>query len=117
MTKRGGRNTPPRPRTGLASGFFPAQFALVNFRKRMLIALLSVALAAGTAALEQNSLPAPATQRVDFDRDIAPIFREHCIECHGPKKQKSALNASFDSNRRPRKRSQTIAPSKKRLVI
>lgn len=55
----------------------------------MLIALLSVALAARAAALEQSSLPAPAIKRVDFARDIAPIFREHCIECHGPKKQKS----------------------------
>jgi hypothetical protein len=26
---------------------------------------------------------------VDFERDIYPIFEEHCIECHGPDKQKS----------------------------
>ncbi|MDG1490289.1 MAG: DUF1549 domain-containing protein, partial [Planctomycetota bacterium] len=28
---------------------------------------------------------------VDFDRDVAPILAAHCIECHGPKKQKQGL--------------------------
>ncbi len=26
---------------------------------------------------------------VDFEKEILPIFKEHCIECHGPDKQKS----------------------------
>ncbi len=29
-----------------------------------------------------------ATRRVDFARDVKPIFDVHCIACHGPKKQK-----------------------------
>ena len=33
--------------------------------------------------------PAPAT--VDFQRDVQPIFREHCISCHGPTQQMSGL--------------------------
>ncbi len=28
---------------------------------------------------------------VDFDREIRPLLREHCIECHGAKKQKGEL--------------------------
>ena len=28
---------------------------------------------------------------MDFHRDIEPILREHCIKCHGPKKQKGKL--------------------------
>lgn len=28
---------------------------------------------------------------VDFEKDVAPIFADNCLECHGPKKQKSAL--------------------------
>lgn len=28
---------------------------------------------------------------VDFTRDIQPIFREHCYQCHGPQKQEAAF--------------------------
>jgi mono/diheme cytochrome c family protein len=28
---------------------------------------------------------------VDFTQDVAPIFQAHCIQCHGPEKQKSGL--------------------------
>ena len=29
---------------------------------------------------------------VDFQRDIQPLFAEHCYECHGPDEQKGGLN-------------------------
>src|SRR5215204_827985 len=29
---------------------------------------------------------------VDFQKEIAPIFAEHCMECHGPNKVKGGLN-------------------------
>ena len=38
-----------------------------------------------------GKLPAPAAQEVDFERDIAPIFREKCQACHGPEKQMGGL--------------------------
>ncbi|MFT5465079.1 MAG: mono/diheme cytochrome c family protein [Verrucomicrobiales bacterium] len=28
---------------------------------------------------------------VDFEKEILPILQEHCIDCHGPEKQKSAF--------------------------
>ena len=28
---------------------------------------------------------------IDYHKDIAPIFKEHCIKCHGPDKQKASL--------------------------
>ncbi len=31
----------------------------------------------------------PGTQLVDFERDIQPIFREHCLSCHGETTQES----------------------------
>ena len=34
-------------------------------------------------------LPPSAVGPVDFVRDVQPIFAEHCLSCHGPKKQKS----------------------------
>ena len=47
-----------------------------------LLAALSLALAAGAA--EPPAAP-------DFERDIAPILREHCASCHGADKQENLL--------------------------
>lgn len=33
----------------------------------------------------------PARAEVDFTREIAPILQGHCLECHGPEKQKGRL--------------------------
>src|ERR1700687_2524942 len=33
----------------------------------------------------------PATRNVDFHRDIEPLFRVHCLGCHGPATQQSGL--------------------------
>ncbi|HMC26907.1 MAG TPA: PSD1 and planctomycete cytochrome C domain-containing protein [Verrucomicrobiae bacterium] len=39
-------------------------------------------------AIDPAKLP-PATRQVEFVRDIQPIFAEHCLACHGPKKQEA----------------------------
>jgi ankyrin repeat protein len=44
----------------------------------------AVAALAGAPQAQQ-----PAT--VDFVRDVQPILREHCYECHGPKQQKNGF--------------------------
>ena len=36
-------------------------------------------------------LPAQAAGKVDFAKDIAPIFEKSCVECHGVEKQKGKL--------------------------
>ncbi|HSH93429.1 MAG TPA: c-type cytochrome domain-containing protein [Roseimicrobium sp.] len=40
------------------------------------------------AEVDTKKLPLPAPRKVDFVKDIYPIFDEKCISCHGPKKQK-----------------------------
>lgn len=45
----------------------------------------------GAAELPLSELPAPATQRVDYVRDILPIFQESCFQCHGPERPKGGL--------------------------
>jgi hypothetical protein len=46
---------------------------------------------------ETRELPPAATGRMDFKRDIQPIFARACLSCHGAKKQKAGLR--LDSGR------------------
>ena len=39
-----------------------------------------------------TTITATALSAVDFQKEIAPIFAEHCLECHGPEKVKGGLN-------------------------
>ena len=34
---------------------------------------------------------APASAKVDFAKEIAPVLAQRCLECHGPEKQKGKL--------------------------
>ena len=64
-------------------------------------AFLLVALAPGSsnlfqpgsaaAGIDARRLPPPANRKIDFARDIQPIFANNCYECHGPKKQEHDL--------------------------
>jgi hypothetical protein len=35
--------------------------------------------------------------RVDFGRDVQPIFRQNCIGCHGPTKQNNGLRVDVEA--------------------
>ncbi|MCB1206496.1 MAG: PSD1 domain-containing protein [Verrucomicrobiae bacterium] len=37
------------------------------------------------------SLPAPAARKIDFVKDVQPIFAESCYQCHGPKHQEAGF--------------------------
>ncbi|WP_020471999.1 DUF1553 domain-containing protein [Zavarzinella formosa] len=32
-----------------------------------------------------------ADRQINFDKDVKPIFAAHCVQCHGPEKQKGSL--------------------------
>ncbi len=60
------------------------------------IALLLTAVAASggldaLAAIDVSRLPPAATAKVDFAKDLEPLFAERCYGCHGGKKQESGL--------------------------
>ena len=40
------------------------------------------------AAVDTSKLPLPVARKVDFTKDVYPIFKEGCLKCHGPEKQK-----------------------------
>ena len=48
------------------------------------------------AGLPAQSAPQPA--KVDFATDIQPILRAHCIECHGPDKQRAGMRLDRKSS-------------------
>jgi cytochrome c553 len=60
------------------------------------IAILALLFLASLAAAARKSgdtrqLPPAATGRIDFKRDIQPIFARACLSCHGAKKHKAGL--------------------------
>ena len=61
------------------------------------VAFLLPALAGvvGVCAADAPSggLPPPAARKVDFVSELLPLFAERCFDCHGEKKQESALRA------------------------
>jgi hypothetical protein len=60
----------------------PISFTLICF----------VALGSSSALqAEEKPLPPAATKKVDFARDVQPIFANACYSCHGEKKQQSSF--------------------------
>lgn len=57
-------------------------------RSFRLFGLLAGALAAGAATPDAAQLPAPAAFKVDYVRDIKPIFDRSCLRCHGQERPK-----------------------------
>lgn len=56
-----------------------------------LLVLLSFCGLGATAELDPSKLPPAATVKVDFQRDIQPIFEKICWRCHGPERPKSGF--------------------------
>lgn len=55
---------------------------------RALVLLMALLLGAASAS---GQAPAPQAGAVDFLRDVYPIFRAHCLRCHGAEKQDGSL--------------------------
>jgi len=53
------------------------------------ILLPGLCLIIAAPAMASGELPEPANKVIDFHKDIAPLFEDNCVKCHGDKKQKS----------------------------
>src|SRR2546421_11034638 len=51
--------------------------------------LLSFSAAVSAVGGDTGKLPVAAQRKIDFAKDIQPIFAGHCYDCHGPKKQEA----------------------------
>jgi ankyrin repeat protein len=55
---------------------------------------LGVALFGGVLAAQTN----PAGSKVDFGRDVLPLFRQNCVGCHGPAQQQAGMRLDRKSS-------------------
>src|SRR4051812_48752749 len=60
-----------------------------------LVAITSVLLfAASSARAADTKLDSKSGAKIDFVKDVAPIFKQHCYECHGPNAHEAGLRLS-----------------------
>ena len=45
------------------------------------------------AIAQDGELPAPPAHKIDFTKELEPLFIERCYDCHGEKKQESGMRA------------------------
>jgi mono/diheme cytochrome c family protein len=57
---------------------------------RLLTVLAAALLGATFAAIPHDSAAQPP-DKIDYKRDVQPIFQSHCISCHGPELQMNGL--------------------------
>jgi mono/diheme cytochrome c family protein len=70
---------------------FPSRLAASS-----LVPLL--ALTASPVAADTPGLPAAATRKVDYAKDVQPILANNCYSCHGEKKQQSGFRLDRKAN-------------------
>ena len=58
-------------------------------RTRWLVLCWAVAPVVSAAEIQTNLLSQPVTVKIDFARDIQPVFALSCVRCHGPEKPRS----------------------------
>ena len=65
---------------------------LITMCAMLVLAAVAPAAKGGWHLPGQGASHLSAPQRVDFDRQIEPIIKEHCLECHSQDKRKGGLS-------------------------
>lgn len=53
---------------------------------------LAACLSLGATEVDITKLPPATSERIDYDRDIKPLFEASCFRCHGPERPKSGFS-------------------------
>jgi len=62
-----------------------------NTMRDLVVVCLAVAGAAGSGFAFRQTEPANPSKKIDFVRDVQPIFTRSCVACHGPNTQMAGL--------------------------
>src|SRR5260370_12782988 len=71
------------------------------------------------ASFTSTAWAAAANAKVDFDRDVRPIFADNCFACHGPDEKRRMAQLRFDTKEGAFAKAGVIVagdPAKSRLV-
>ncbi len=86
--RRAGRSSSPAP----LKRELERHFTHPASRFALHLSLLAFCVSAGAVEVDLAKLPPPATNQVEFARDIKPLFERSCHRCHGPERPKSRFS-------------------------
>ena len=87
---------------------FPFNTPLANGWRRKL-ATTGIVWLTLSSPLFTASLPAQSSGKVDFEKDVQPLLRENCYDCHGPSKQKAGMRLD--------RKSSALKPFSRRVIV
>src|SRR2546421_10520018 len=68
----------------------------MNILPKLLAATCLIGSGIGVPFLTSGAVA--ASDRIDFQKEVRPLFESRCFECHGPRKQKSGLRLDRKSS-------------------
>jgi mono/diheme cytochrome c family protein len=74
-----------------SSLFFPATPQSKAAAVVLVAGLAGASISLTLLAEDSPSLPPPIKRKVDFAKDIQPLLREKCHQCHGPSRKEAGL--------------------------
>lgn len=85
-------------KNALRNHFAPTHLLEFRMKDRAVLMRGQLLLSALFCLVSIQALPGHAQDRIDFGRDIRPIFAKRCYSCHGPANQEGGLRLDLQSS-------------------